>query len=68
MNKKDPVLDGMVDELHSALLKVGADTKNPPPGGPPPEAAFREYRLRGGAAYTDPGKFAAALVEGVTKK
>jgi hypothetical protein len=61
--KGDPVLEGMANELHAALVASGADPKNPPAGGMPADRAFAEYRDRGGVVYDDPQLMVRALVD-----
>jgi len=61
----DTTMNAMAMELHGALIRAGADPKDPPQGGPPSARAFQEYQQRGGTQYTDADEFTAALIERV---
>lgn len=62
--KGDPVLEGMADELHEALVSRGMDPKNPPDDeNPPLDAFFGEYKRRGGNVYDDPKQAMNSLIE-----
>jgi hypothetical protein len=62
----DHVLNGMADELRGALRQRGLDPKNPPNvPTPPAEAAFQEYKRRGGNQFGDANKMVAELINKV---
>jgi hypothetical protein len=62
----DSIVREMADDLRAALVKRGLDPKNPPRDTPPPtQAAFNEYRRRGGRNYTNADTFMADLIDAV---
>lgn len=64
MTVGDPVLEGMANELCTALIMRGLDPKHPPhESNPPTETFFAEYKKRGGTVYTDPDEAAHDLIE-----
>jgi hypothetical protein len=66
--KRDNVLDGMARELHDQLVARGLDPKNPPGAASeaPNEAAFAEYKKRGGSNYGNAGAFMEGLLAAVS--
>lgn len=66
--KRDEVLFGMAKELRDNLVARSLDPKNPPTNaGPPPnEAAFKEYKRRGGSNYGNADAFMAGLLAAVS--